>query len=208
MENFGFKGLLTSLYQRVIVSYKTTLIGLGFVSIDALLSYLQAVQFPAWGHYAVGLVATVFALIKQSSGIPTPIEPSRGFFRLSMLAPLAALLALVSVLASACKTMPPVVVDVLNCGESAIVKRVPDLTMQIVSILRAGGKDWQGVLLTLVDAAGEAGQCAWEVVYAQIVGGLTLTDRPREAIPSDVQSRAVEFQTLLRARTDSAKASR
>jgi hypothetical protein len=117
-----------------------------------------------------------------------------------------ALLLAVPILSGAnCQNPPPVVVDVLKCGENAIVKRVPALALQMVAILRGGAQGWQNVLLTLIDAAGEAGQCAWEVVYAEIVGGLTLADRPSEPIPADVQFRAVEFQQLLKARAAGAR---
>lgn len=207
MENFGFKGLLVTLYQRVILSYKTTLIGLGFVSIDATLSYLQAVNFPSWAHYVVGVVSGMFALLKEQSGIP-PLVPAapKGFARIGALVVLSG--AMLALTGATCQRPSPVVVDVLRCGEAAIVKRIPDLTLQIVSILRAGGAGWQGALLTLVEAAGEAGQCAWAVVMAQIEGGLTLSDRPREAVPADVAARAAEFQALLEARAASARAAR
>lgn len=205
MENFGFKGLLVTLYQRVILSYKTTLIGLGFVSVDATLSYLQAVNFPNWAHYVVGVVSGMFALIKEQSGVP-PLVPAapKGFARIGALAALSGVM--LALTGATCQK--PIVVDVLHCGEDAIVKRIPDLTLQIVSILRAGEPGWQSVLLTLVEAAGEAGACAWEVVYAQIVGGLSLSDRPRETAPADVQARAQEFQALLKARAASARAGR
>lgn len=205
MENFGFKGLLVTLYQRVFLSYRTTFAGLGFIAIDVLISYLLAAPLPSWVHYAVGLAATVFALIKEQSRIP-PLVPSapKGFARIGTLAALSGVL--LALAGATCQK--PIVVDVLHCGENAIVKRIPDLTLQIVSILRAGEPGWQSVLLTLVEAAGEAGQCAWEVVYAQIVGGLSLSDRPREAAPADVQARAQEFQALLKARAASARAGR
>lgn len=207
MENFGFKGLLVTLYQRVFLSYKTTFYGIGFIAIDVLISYLMAAPLPSWIHYAVGLAATVFALIKEQARIP-PLVPAapKGFARIGTLAALSG--ALLALTGATCQKPSPVVVDVLHCGENAIVKRIPDLTLQIVSILRAGGPGWQGALLTLVEAAGEAGQCAWAVVMAQIEGELTLSDRPREAIPADVAARAAEFQALLQARAASARAGR
>lgn len=39
MENTGFKGLLTSLYQRIILSYKTTLIGLAVAAVGVIADY-------------------------------------------------------------------------------------------------------------------------------------------------------------------------
>jgi uncharacterized membrane protein len=40
MENTGIKGLFVTLYQRVILSYKTTLFGIGVVAIGAVADYL------------------------------------------------------------------------------------------------------------------------------------------------------------------------
>lgn len=199
---------------------------LGLVAATAT-AVLAAVSLPG-SHTVAGIVVatftalltnqTVFALLKKlgvdlsvdpAPSAPAPLVPAapRGFARIAVTAPLAGILAAAWII-PACKTMPPVVVDVLHCGENAIVKRIPDLTLQIVSILRAGGTGWQGALLTLLDATGEAGACAWAVVMAQIEGGLTLTDRPKEAVPADVAARAAEFQALLQARAMSARAGR
>jgi hypothetical protein len=194
MENFGFSGLAKTLYQRVILSYRTTLIGLAFVAGDALLSYLTSVNLPSAVHYGVGILAAGFALVKEQSAIP-PLASPKGSARLGATAALAALLGCASL--TACKTLPPVVTDVLQCGEQAIVAQIPSLTGQIVAILRAGATGWQSLLLSLISAAGDAGRCAWAVVYAQIQGGLSLSDRPTAAVPADVQARAAEFQALL-----------
>lgn len=67
MENFGFSGLLKTLWQRVFVSYKTTLIGLALVGADAVVSYLGSVSLPTWLHAVVGIAASVLALYKSQN---------------------------------------------------------------------------------------------------------------------------------------------
>lgn len=206
------KAMWKSFYGSFFLSIESTLVGIALGFGDWLFSYLGTIQLPTWAHVLVGIASLAFVAYKQDRAkkavlvpaAPAPVEPPRGFARIGALAALSGVM--LALTGATCQK--PIVVDVLHCGENAIVKRVPDLTSQIVAILRAGDPGWQSVLLTLVDAAGEAGACAWEVVYAQIVGGLTLTDRPREAVPADVAARAQEFQALLQARAMSARAGR
>lgn len=71
MENFGFKGLLQTLWQRVIVSYKSTLIGLGVAAIGTLIDYfVQSPNKVVAGIFAV--IGSVFILVKEKYRIPTP----------------------------------------------------------------------------------------------------------------------------------------
>jgi hypothetical protein len=69
MENFGFAGLAKTLWQRVVVSYKTTLLGLALVAADAALTYLGNVNLPSWAHAVVGLAASVLALYKSKAQV-------------------------------------------------------------------------------------------------------------------------------------------
>jgi hypothetical protein len=71
MENTGFRGLLVTLWQRVILSYKTTLLGLVILAagygIDAL------AHSPNKIASTIGAVlATVFALVKEKLPAPPP----------------------------------------------------------------------------------------------------------------------------------------
>ncbi len=55
MENVGFKGLLKTLWQRVVLSYKTTLIGLGVMALGFIIENLA--------HSNNHTVATIFGLL-------------------------------------------------------------------------------------------------------------------------------------------------
>lgn len=128
------------------------------------------------------------------------------------------LLCLVAVpmLSPGCKTSPQIATGALHCDEKEIVARIPDLTLKIITVLRAGGTGWQSILLALVSAAG--GACAWDVVYAQVKSDLrvnslgessiTLSAHSRTTISDAARLRADEFQSILKARADSAKAAR
>lgn len=72
MENFGFAGLAKTIWQRVFVSYKSTLLGLALVGADAAVSYLTSVQLPTWLHAVVGVAASVLALYKSQAQVLKP----------------------------------------------------------------------------------------------------------------------------------------
>jgi hypothetical protein len=59
--------ILTALWQRVVVAYKSTLIGLAFVAADAIITSLEVAQLPPWAHYAVGIVASILALYRPKA---------------------------------------------------------------------------------------------------------------------------------------------
>lgn len=111
-------------------------------------------------------------------------------------------IALAAYVGSACATVGPIATDVLHCGEDAIVKQVPGLTTDIITVLQTGGSDWSTVLTSLINAAGQAGMCAWEIVYAQLTSGVGVKE---VAIPpgatsltsQQVQFRAQQFQAQL-----------
>lgn len=69
MENFGWSGLFKTIWQRVFVSYKTTLLGLALVGADAAVTYLGSVQLPTWLHAVVGVAASLLALYKSQKQV-------------------------------------------------------------------------------------------------------------------------------------------
>lgn len=107
MENTGFKGLLRTLYQRVILSYKTTLIGLGIAAADVVIEYTQAADLPTWAHTLIGLVAAAFVLVKAKH--PTlPPPPNVG-------AGAVALVLVGSMLLSGCAFFRPLEPKLVQC---------------------------------------------------------------------------------------------
>jgi hypothetical protein len=83
MENIGFKGLIVTLYQRLILSYKTTLLGILIaglgIAADSLIASNNKILT------AVGtVVGVVFALLKEKFPAPRPdtgasATPQAGF---------------------------------------------------------------------------------------------------------------------------------
>lgn len=85
MENFGWKGLGISLYQRLFISNHTT-IGAAALEVGmALLSYLGGINLPPTVQGAVHIASTLLALYKSEkqlgastsalSGNPLPVAP-------------------------------------------------------------------------------------------------------------------------------------
>jgi hypothetical protein len=73
MENTGFKGLLVTLYQRVILSYRSTLIGILVACAPFVIDYVTAQSNPVL--HAIGLVlGSVFALVKEQLPKPPPLS--------------------------------------------------------------------------------------------------------------------------------------
>ncbi len=69
MENTGLKGLFVTLWQRVIVSYKTTLIGIGVAAVPFVIEYFT--KSPNKTLATIGLVlGGAFALVKEK--LPAP----------------------------------------------------------------------------------------------------------------------------------------
>jgi hypothetical protein len=66
--------ILSSLYSRVFVAYKTTFLGLGLVAADVLVTTLQAATLPTWAHTVVGIAASLLALYKGHAK-PAPLTP-------------------------------------------------------------------------------------------------------------------------------------
>jgi hypothetical protein len=64
MENTGFKGLLVTLFQRVILSYKTTLVGIALIAVPYCIDFMTASPNPAL--HTIGMAAgAIFLLIKE-----------------------------------------------------------------------------------------------------------------------------------------------
>lgn len=73
MENTGLKGLFVTLYQRVILSYKTTLFGLAVIAAGVVIDNL--VHSPNRTVAVVGgVLGSVFSLVKEQ--LPKP--PAEG----------------------------------------------------------------------------------------------------------------------------------
>lgn len=73
MENVGFKGLLVTLWQRVILSYKTTLIGIAIVALGYVIEAVTGSSTP-WIHQVGIVLGTIFALVKQRLPQPPPLD--------------------------------------------------------------------------------------------------------------------------------------
>lgn len=72
MGNF-LKGLAKSLYERVFVHYKPTLIGIGLAALVEALNYsitfFQALP-QNWAHALASVLLLIFALLKQKVAAP------------------------------------------------------------------------------------------------------------------------------------------
>lgn len=65
--------LLRALYERVILSYKSTLIGIGLAVLTEVAAYLDAL--PAnWAHVVAAVLVVVLGLFKGS--VSPPAAPS------------------------------------------------------------------------------------------------------------------------------------
>ena len=71
MENTGFKGLLVTLYQRVVVSYKTTLLGLAFVAASTFVDFFSASTNKTVAAIFITL-GTVLTFIKEQGIVKVP----------------------------------------------------------------------------------------------------------------------------------------
>jgi energy-converting hydrogenase Eha subunit A len=72
MENVGFRGLIVTLWQRVVLSYKTTLLGLGVLVLGVVLENLVASPNKIVATVA-GVLAAIFALVKEKLPPPPPV---------------------------------------------------------------------------------------------------------------------------------------
>lgn len=71
MENTGLKGLAVTLWQRVVLSYKTTLLGIAVVGVGAVIDNLVASP----NHTVAivgGVLGSIFALVKEKLPAPPP----------------------------------------------------------------------------------------------------------------------------------------
>jgi hypothetical protein len=117
-----------------------------------------------------------------------------------------ALFVCLPLMAATCHA-PPVVTNVLQCGEDAVIQQIPALTTGILNILRTGGSDWQAQLTAYLAAVvPTAAECAWAVVYAELVGGVGAKATPGcvllgHGVCDDTQAtaRARQYQAVLKA---------
>lgn len=73
MENTGFKGLAVTLFQRVILSYKSTLLGLVVLAVGVVIDALVASPNHTVATIG-GVVAALFALVKEKLPQPPPVD--------------------------------------------------------------------------------------------------------------------------------------
>jgi hypothetical protein len=119
---------------------------------------------------------------------------------------LLALIVCLPLMSATCN-MPPVITNVLQCGEDAVVQKIPALTTGILNILRTGGSDWQVQLTAYLAAViPVAAECAWAVVYAELVGGTGAKATPGcPSLPTGIgcddtqaAARARQYQAMLK----------
>ena len=161
MENYGFKGLLVTLWQRVILSYKSTLVGIGIALADATIQYLTAAPIPTWAHTLVGLAAAALVLVKE----PPKTPPSSA----------AAALVLVCVGSlglSGCQYFKPQVkADLLSCAAVTLQTEVANALPDVVAALQGDAVDWQARLDVLIAKGGQGVICAfWALVRNLEIG--------------------------------------
>ena len=58
------KALGVALWQRVVLAYKSTLLGMALMAADVVISQLSAAPLPQWAHAVVGVAAAILALYK------------------------------------------------------------------------------------------------------------------------------------------------
>lgn len=74
MENTGFQGLLTTIWQRVILSYKSTLIGIGVAVLGVVAD--NFVQSPNKVLSTIGaVIGAVLVLLKDKPAVVPPPAP-------------------------------------------------------------------------------------------------------------------------------------
>lgn len=71
-----FKSILISLWDRVFVAYKSTLIGVALVAATVVIDSLQAAPLPSWAKAIVGVVAAILALYKGKAQAPQLVPPA------------------------------------------------------------------------------------------------------------------------------------
>lgn len=154
-HEFGWKELLSTLYHRVILSYRSTLVGIAIALCDAALSYSQSVQLPSWAHTLVGILAAAFVLLKEKAGSRSPA----GF---------VPLLALVAFSSSSCAVLKPAGQAALNCAETAAIQAAKDVGPAVLDALSGATDGWQAVLDRLRVSAGGAVVCALQAFIDQV----------------------------------------
>ena len=68
------KSLGSALFHRVVLAYKSTLLGLALVAADVVISQLQVATLPNWAHVVVGLAASVLALYRGKAVTQAPVS--------------------------------------------------------------------------------------------------------------------------------------
>jgi hypothetical protein len=64
------KSIASSLYERVIKAYKSTLLAIALVGATVVVEQLEAAPLPTWAKSLVGIVAAILALYKGKQAAP------------------------------------------------------------------------------------------------------------------------------------------
>jgi hypothetical protein len=141
VENTGLKGLLVTIYQRVILSYKTTLIAILIATADATLAYLSEAPLPDWVHTVVGIAVAILALLKEKK--PAKAVPP--------LAPVAVLLLGCTFLLGSCAHVRHATADLLDCAAVEVTKALVEHAKQALGLEEGA---WQTALQEVVAKGG------------------------------------------------------
>lgn len=201
MENTGLKGILVTLWQRVILSYETTLIGVGLEIAAKALDVLGGMQLPNWLSTIVHIAAGVLALYKQTN-------PRRS----GAAGAVTLLLVSAALGLQACKHVPQPVIDVVNCSEAKGRQQWPGVLAEVTRILEADAVDptaWQAELQNVVATAGrDLVACALDTIIsglkseAALEGVAPTVSRAVGQVPLSVElARAIEARASLNVTT-------
>jgi hypothetical protein len=149
MENFGFKGLLATIYQRVILSYRTTLIAMAIAGADVLIQHFSGAEFPSWVHTTAAVFAAMLALVKEQKPPKPPPVSVVG-------------LILVGLMLSSCVHVKSATSAALDCAAVSIVQTFVD---QAKMALGSGTADWTKAVDDVVKIAGP---CVVNAALAEI----------------------------------------
>jgi hypothetical protein len=71
-----FKSILSSLYERVVKAYKSTLLAIGLVAATVIVEQLQAAALPVWAKSIVGVAAAILTFYKGKQPAPELVPPA------------------------------------------------------------------------------------------------------------------------------------
>jgi hypothetical protein len=195
MENFGFSGLARTLYQRVLLSYRTTFIGIAIAAGDATLEYLKVVELPQWAHLLVGLLASAFLLVKEQNKGDLPAGAKQ--LLLVVLVP-------VSLSASSCAHWNPTPgqdAQLINCASQGVLTAAVELIPKVFAALSGSHVDWGQALEDLFKAEGPKALCAGQVV-SDVLGGRSSPEVDKALLAKGVGIGGSEVSPVLQARVE------